>query len=282
MLLLALGMPAWSADGGVAQAMPSDPAGSSPHEADTAAIRMHRLHHLEVRLSTDPAVLHAQCRYESEISTAPPPKHLALTFDDGPQPTQTEYILEVLHRHNARATFFMVGEQVKKHPEVVAKVLAEGHHLIANHSWDHPNFHDIDAAAQTLQVERAEQALAPEMAHKLFRYPYGNASCETNAYLRQQGYQIVGWHIDSCDWAFDRSGRVDAKEAAICGVLPQFQDDYVGHVMASIRAHNGGIVLMHEIHPNTLKKLDAILDLAVADGFVFDAIDAAGFSNSMR
>ena len=281
-VLLLWSVPAMCADTVATAATPPSAAASSPHEGDTANIRLHRLRHLDARLNTDPADLHAQCRYESEISTRPPQKHLALTFDDGPEPVQTEYILEVLRRHGARATFFMIGEQVKKDPELLAKVLADGHHLVANHSWDHPNFHAISVAEQLQEVEATEQALAQNMPHKLFRYPYGNSTCETNAYLHKQGYQIIGWHIDSCDWAFDKTGSVDAREAATCAVLPQFQSDYVGHVIASMRAHNGGIVLMHEIHPNTLKKLDEILQQAVADGFVFDALDAPEFDSSMR
>jgi len=261
---------------------PHESAASSAHALDSATMRLHRLHHLDVKLSTDAADLRARCRYESEISTVAPAKVLALTFDDGPEPVQTEHILDVLRRHHIKATFFMIGEQVKRYPELVAKVTAEGHHLIANHSWDHPNFHSIDVADQTLQVEKTEQELAGIMTHKFFRYPYGNSTCETNDYLHKLGYKIVGWHIDSCDWAFDKSGEVDAKEAATCGVLPQYEKDYVGHVLSAMRAHNGGIVLMHEIHPNTLKKLEEIIELALADGYSFDSIDAAEFVGAMR
>ena len=282
-LLLALALPAL-AEGDPAVAVPPAAPASSAHDhlVDTAKIRLHRLNHLDAKLNTDPAELHAQCRYESEISTAAPARHLALTFDDGPEPGQTELILEVLKRHHVPATFFMIGEQVQKYPELVAQVLADGHHLVANHSWDHPNFHSIDAAEQLQEVAKAEKVLAKDMEHKLFRYPYGNATCQTNNYLHQQGYKIVGWHIDSCDWAFDRTGEVDPKEAATCGVLAPYRKDYVGHVLSAIRAHNGGIVLMHEIHPNTLKKLDEIIQLAQAGGFVFDTIDAADFSSAMR
>ena len=260
----------------------TDKAGESSHAADTATIRVHRLRHFDAKLNTDVAQLRAQCRYESEISTVAPHKVLALTFDDGPEPVQTEYILNVLRQRHIKATFFMIGEQVKKYPELVAKVIAEGHHQVANHSWDHPNFHSIDVAEQALQVEKTGQELSGVMTQKLFRYPYGNATCETNDYLHKQGYKIVGWHIDSCDWAFERTGGVDPKEAATCGVLPQFHNDYVGHVLSAIRAHNGGIVLMHEIHPNTLRKLGEIIELALADGYSFDSIDAAEFDRDMR
>jgi peptidoglycan-N-acetylglucosamine deacetylase len=230
----------------------------------------------------DPKELHDTCRYESEISTVPPQKKLALTFDDGPEPVQTEYILGVLKKYDVKATFFMVGEMVKKHPELIEKVMAEGHHLVANHSWDHPNFHHISVTNQAQQVNETELAMDKRMGKKLFRYPYGNSTCETNDLLRKQGYKIVGWHIDSCDWAFDKNGTVDAKEAATCGVLRQFHGDYVGHVMSAIRAHNGGIILMHEIHPNTLKKLDEIVRTALEEGYTFDSIDAAEFESSMR
>lgn len=253
-----------------------------PHPVDAATIRRHRLNHFNAKLNTDPAELHARCAYESDISTAPPKKLVALTFDDGPAPGHTEFILDTLKRYNIRAAFFMIGDQAQRHPQLVARVEAEGHHLIGNHSWDHPNFHSIDGDEQKHEVEKTEAVLRNSMSHRLFRYPYGNSSCETNDLLHRSGYKIVGWHIDSCDWAFDKSGVVDAKEAATCGVLPQFHKDYVGHVLSTLRAHNGGIVLMHEIHPNTLQKLDAIITSALEDGFVFGSLDDPAFANSMR
>lgn len=253
-----------------------------PHPVDAATIRLHRLNHFNVKLNTDSAELHARCTYESDISTAPPKKLVVLTFDDGPAPGHTEFILDTLKRHQIRAAFFMIGEQAQRHPELVARVAAEGHHLIGNYSWDHPNFHSIDAAEQALEVEKSEGVLINKMSPRLFRYPYGNSSCETNELLHRNGYKIVGWHIDSCDWAFDKSGIVDAKEAAICGVLPQFHKDYVGHVLSALRAHNGGIILMHEIHPNTLQKLDAIITAALEDGFVFGSLDDPAFAQAMR
>ena len=252
------------------------------HAEHTASIRLHRLSHFEARLNTDPVELHATCRFVSELSTPAPAKRIALTFDDGPESGQTEFILETLKRHNVRATFFMIGEQAKRHPELVAKVLAEGHNLIGNHSWNHPNFHSLGEADQAAEVQRTEDVLTKELQPRLFRYPYGNSTCPTNAMLHSAGYKIVGWHVDSCDWAFDKVGAVGSKEAAICGVLPQFQKDYVGHVLSAIRAHDGGIVLMHEIHPNTLRHLDAIITAALKDGYVFGSIDDSEFSQSMR
>lgn len=275
-------LPIWVWAQSLATSPPAPDEVVAHHVDHTASIRLHRLNHFEARLNTDPAELHAACRFVSELSTPAPAKRVALTFDDGPEPGQTEFILETLKRHKVHATFFMIGEQAKRHPELVAKVLAEGHNLIGNHSWNHPNFHSLGAADQAAEVRRTEDILTRELQPRLFRYPYGNSTCQTNTMLHSAGYKIVGWHVDSCDWAFDKNGAVGPKEAAICGVLPQFQKDYAGHVLSAIRAHDGGIVLMHEIHPNTLRHLDAIITAALKDGYVFGSIDDSEFDQSMR
>ena len=92
----------------------------------------------------------------------------------------------------------------------------------------------------------------------------------------------MGWHVDSCDWAFDANGGVDSKEALECGVLPAYRKDYVGHVLSALRAHRGGIVLMHEIHPNTLKSLEAIIEALLAAGYTFGSLKDEGFAGSLR
>ena len=251
-------------------------------EAHRQAIRTHRLQHLQDRINIDPQVLHDTCRYESDIATPAPLRRIALTFDDGPEPGQTELILQVLARYKIHATFFMIGEKVKRHPELVAAVRQSGQHLIGNHSWDHPNFHAITVQEQAQEVQAGQAALSDALTLKLFRYPYGNASCETNTLLKAQGYRIVGWHIDSCDWAFDRDGSVDDKEALECGVLSVYKNDYVGHVLATVRAHRGGIVLMHEIHPHTIASLETIIQALLADGYTFGTLDEPEFAASLR
>ena len=262
-----------------AEPEPSELAAGNAHRA---AIRMHRLQHLDERVNTAPETLKANCRFESDIASHPPLHRVALTFDDGPEPVQTELILKVLAHYDIRATFFMIGEKAKRHPELVAEVLKSGHHLLGNHSWDHPNFHSIPVDAQAQEVRAGEAALGAALTRKLFRYPYGNSTCETNALLKTSGYQMVGWHVDSCDWAFDRSGTIDDKEALECGVLAANKNDYVGHVMSALRAHRGGIVLMHEIHPNTVAALEAVIQSILAAGYSFGALDDEDFVPSLR
>ena len=257
---------------------------SARHTADDEAgqTRQHHLKRLTDRLTIEPAILDRNCKYESDIASAPPLNRVALTFDDGPTPGGTEHILELLKKYNIPATFFMIGEKAKQYPELVAEVRAASHLVIANHSWTHPNFHELSPAAQADEVLRDDTLLGAAFEPKLFRYPFGNSTCETNQLVRTHGYKIVGWHIDSCDWAFDKTGTVDSKEASSCGVALQYQSDYVGHVVAAARARKGGIILMHEIHRNTLNQLEAVIDRLLAAGFVFGTVTDADFQSSLR
>jgi peptidoglycan/xylan/chitin deacetylase (PgdA/CDA1 family) len=237
---------------------------------------------LDDRLKIEPAVLRQTCKYESEISTAPPARHVVLSFDDGPESGQTEYILEILKKHDINGTFFLIGEKAKSHPALVDNILESGRHTVGNHSWSHPNFHELSLNQQADEVLKYEEAPAHGPVKLLFRYPYGNSSCETNNLLHSRGYRIVGWHVDSCDWAFDKAGTVDAKEAISCGVLAQNKKNFVEHVVSTVRAHNGGIVLLHEIHPNTIKKLEEIIVRLKEEGFIFGSIEDLDFIPSLR
>jgi peptidoglycan/xylan/chitin deacetylase (PgdA/CDA1 family) len=254
-----------------------------PNEEDAKqAIQVHRLKHLEAKRNIDPETLKANCRYESEISTAPPKGKVILSFDDGPDPSESAYILEVLAKHNISGTFFLVGHRVQQHPELVEEIRSKNVHIIGNHSWSHPNFHELNVREELSEIENTRAVLPNEVKTMFFRYPYGNSTCEGNEIAHKQGYRIVGWHVDSCDWAFDHHGSVDAKEALSCGVLPQNMHNFVEHVISSVRAHNGGILLMHEIHHNTLHQLEEIIIQLKSEGFDFTNIEDPTFTNSLR
>ena len=248
----------------------------------TDLIRHYRFNHLQDKSEANQDVLKDQCRYESEVSTAPPKGKVILSFDDGPNPQQTPYILDILAKHNVPGSFFLVGHRVKQHPNLVEKILATRTHVIGNHSWDHPNFHEISSEEQIDEVLKTKEILPSPIGQLFFRYPYGNSTCDANKFIHQQGYKIVGWHIDSCDWAFDSHGFVDSKEALSCGVLPQNTHNFVNHVVSSIRAHNGGILLMHEIHPSTVRQLEEIVIQLKNSGFIFTTVEDSAFIPVMR
>jgi peptidoglycan/xylan/chitin deacetylase (PgdA/CDA1 family) len=254
----------------------------SAQEIATDLIRFHRFDHLQFKADQNQEALKNQCRYESEVSIAPPKGKVILSFDDGPNPEQTPYILDILAKHNIPGSFFLVGHRAKQHPELIEKILLTRKHVIGNHSWNHPNFHEISPEEQFTEISKTKDALPPSSGHLFFRYPYGNSTCNANQFLHQQGYKIVGWHIDSCDWAFDSHGFVDSKEALSCGVLPQNTHNFVNHVVSSIRAHNGGILLMHEIHPSTLHQLEEIVIQLKASSFIFTTVEDSAFESVMR
>ena len=251
-------------------------------EREKEHIRQIHLNALVEHLSKPAQDLRDQCRFESDIATPAPKGLVALTFDDGPEPEQTPHILEVLARHGVPATFFLIGEKMQRHPELVQMVLAHKEHMIASHSWSHPNFHEISPDTQQTEIQRGLDQMPARLTPKLYRYPYGNATCFGNDLLHSQGYRIVGWHVDSCDWAFDRNGTVALHEALSCGVAPQYRSDFVGHVAASVRERHGGIVLMHEIHPKTLAQLNEVIEAIQKDGYTFVRLDDPRLQPSLR
>ncbi|MEX2589721.1 MAG: polysaccharide deacetylase family protein, partial [Chitinophagales bacterium] len=94
---------------------------------------------------------------------------LFLTFDDGPTPEVTTWVLDLLKKHNAKATFFCLGKNVERYPQIFERILAEGH-SIGNHSYDHPRGKDCDNKIYFENIEKA----ADLVKSKLFRPPYGS------------------------------------------------------------------------------------------------------------
>ncbi len=284
LLLLMFALAARGQPDAVAPAASAASASLASHAATHAeALRRTHLTRLQEHLDTPEEELHRTCRFESDIATLPPQDVVALTFDDGPEPVHTEAILQVLARHQVPATFFLIAEKAHAHPELVAAMKALPGAVVGNHTWSHPNFHDIPVDQQRAEIARADALLRPQLdAAPVFRYPYGNSSCEGNEQVHALGYRIVGWHVDSCDWAFDSPEGLTAREALSCGVLPAFRHDYIGHILSGVRAHRGGIVLMHETQHITVDNLDALVTRLQAEGYRFATPESEEFATSLR
>ena len=255
------------------------------HGAAEHAEKSRRAHlrRLQERLDTPAEELKRSCRFESEISTLPPPGVVALTFDDGPEPGHTEAILATLAREGVPATFFPIADKAERYPALIERMRALPGAVVGNHTWSHPNFHDIAVTEQLQEIDRSDALLRADAAPAmLFRYPYGNSSCDANTRAHALGYRIVGWHVDSCDWAYAGPEGLTVREALSCGVLPAFRHDMVGHVLSGVRAHRGGIVLMHETHENTVQALDELIHRLKADGYVFTTPADPVFAASLR
>lgn len=125
-----------------------------------------------------------------------------ITFDDGPVPEVTPRVLEILRNYGVKATFFAIGDNVRKYPELFQQILHEGHR-IGNHSYRHYNAWKVSADVYLQDVEEA----AKYIPSALFRPPYGKLTWRILFALRKK-YRIVMWEVISCD--FD--GRVTAAQ----------------------------------------------------------------------
>ncbi len=127
-------------------------------------------------------------------------KAVYLTFDDGPTPEITEWVLAELKKHEAKATFFCIGNNIEKHPSIFSKILQEGH-AIGNHTFNHLNGWKTDKTAyvqNALQCAKAIEAFAYKS--KLFRPPYGKIKPSQAKALRDTGYQVIMWDVLSADF----------------------------------------------------------------------------------
>jgi len=127
-----------------------------------------------------------------------PTKTLYLTFDDGPHPYLTDWILAELAKYDAKATFFCLGTQLLTYPEIADNIIRH-QHTIANHSYTHCSGWSTSTSSYIDDVEKC-QALFPSAHPKLFRPPYGRITRRQSQKLIQLGYQIVLWDVMSGDF----------------------------------------------------------------------------------
>lgn len=148
----------------------------------------------------------------------------ALTFDDGPNPQATPQLLEILERHGARATFFMVGKAAARHPELVARVAAGGH-AVGNHSWDHPSLPLLRRRGRRAQIRWCGEALAPH-GTALLRPPYGHQSLASRFDAWRLGYRVVAWSAMAEDWLDDPADRLLERldDQVVPGAIVLFHD----------------------------------------------------------
>ena len=182
-------------------------------------------------------------------------KKIALTFDDGPHPVYTEQMLEVLEEAQVPATFFILGQNIEGHEELV-KDIAEKGHLIGNHTFHHVQITGLPAEQAYEEIEETSQ-LIEELTGKSTEYvrpPFGtwNEGLESNLDLIP-----VMWTIDTLDWT------------------TQNVDSIVNHVVKN--AGENDIILMHDSYKSTVQATERIIRLLKADGFEFVTVDEVLF-----
>lgn len=131
----------------------------------------------------------------------PHTRQIALTFDDVPDSRYTPQVLDALKANGIKATFFIVGHRAQKHPDIVRRIIREGH-AIGNHSYTHPDFRKASMERFKSQIWRTERVLYGTTGYrpKLIRPPYGEITEPQIRWARRNGYMIVNWDVDSLDW----------------------------------------------------------------------------------
>jgi len=177
--------------------------------------------------------------------------YIAMTFDDGPSATLTPKLLDLLAAHHIKATFFVIGENVAEHPEVVARAAREGHE-IGNHSWSHPNFGKMSDESVRRQLQQTDDAIKNATGKRptLMRPPYGSITTREKRWIHDEfGYDIILWDVDPYDWK--RPGPAVVRARILKETRP------------------GSIVLSHDIHPGTIEAMPSTFDELQAKGFKF-------------
>ncbi|WP_031427222.1 polysaccharide deacetylase family protein [Flavimarina sp. Hel_I_48] len=195
-------------------------------------------------------------------------KILFLTFDDGPIPMVTPWVLELLRKYDAKATFFVIGENVAKHPEIFQDVLYNGHR-IGNHTYNHLNgkkselkfyWENIIKTDQKIQenIQKTapERYLAYHKKQKLFRPPYGQLRSNQAKLLKKKGYTIVLYDVLAYDWDKSTTGNKCSKNV-------------LNH------AENGSIILFHDslkAYENIKIALPKVLESFAREGYTFKSL----------
>lgn len=199
--------------------------------------------------------------FGSELSTLPiraeetpkETKRVALTFDDGPSEKYTAEILDLLDQYQVKATFFVVGSNVCKNPDLLRLEVAKGHE-IGNHTFTHPHLKSIDRVSLEDELQKTADAVYAISGKrlKLFRPPEGYRSKAVASATQNLGYQQVFWTIDTTDWAHNSTKNI------------------VATIKKNVK--DGSIILMHDYiagESHTAEALRQIIPYLKEQGYQF-------------
>lgn len=178
-------------------------------------------------------------------------KKIALTFDDGPHPEYTLQMLDLLKEKKVKATFFLLGQQVEKYPDIVKRMEAEGH-LIGNHSYKHEQLSKLSSIQACSQVNKTNELIYAITGKypEYLRPPFGDwkdkLDCEVNMIE-------VLWDVDTRDWSSQNKEKIVKK------------------VVTNVK--EGDIILMHDSFQSTVSATEEIIDILQKDGYEFVTVE---------
>lgn len=195
-------------------------------------------------------------RYQAIYIGSPTQKKVYLTFDEGYEKGYTSGILDVLHKHHVPAAFFITGHYIKKHPDLVQRMVAEGH-TVGNHTMTHPSLRGLPTGqveAQLSGVNDAFKVLTGQSMHYL-RPPRGEYDENALATAGRMGYRTVFWSLAMADWLPLPGGPAESRGTV------------------SSRLHNGAVILLHAVSPDNAAAMDQILQDIKDAGYSFGTLD---------
>lgn len=186
-------------------------------------------------------------------------KRMVLTFDDGPNPPYTSMILDILKKHKARAIFFLLGYNVKRHPKVALRIKQEGH-IIGNHSFSHKDLKGLFRFQIKREIEKTERIFSGALGikPKLFRGPYGNYNKKVEDVVKSKGYKTLNWDICPQDWESLPAETIAER------VISQAKDGAV------VLLHDGSNIRQGKSRIRTVCAVEIIIKKLKNRGFVFD------------
>ena len=193
-----------------------------------------------------PQITFSQCRVEGP--------YIAMTFDDGPHGANTPRLLDMLKQRGIKATFFVVGQCAAEFPDIMKRIVAEGHE-IASHSWSHPQLTKMGEEGVTDQLQKTHDIIrhTTGVEPKVMRPPFGAFTPNQRAWANKKwGYKIIMWDVDPLDWKVRNAEHVKSE------ILRQ--------------TVAGSIILTHDIHKSTIDAMPETLDGLTAKGFKFVSV----------
>lgn len=192
-------------------------------------------------------------------------KEVILSFDDGPHPTLSKMVVDMLDRIGAKAHFFQLGKSVQAYPGITKYVAARGH-SIGNHSWDHADFKTLSFEEQLSQISDTNKIIINTIGRidPFFRYPYGSTTIDMNQFLKAHSEANFLWSIDSNDWRkinTDESIRTNAQ--------------VVKETLDQLDQRGRGLVLFHDVHTRTIELLPTFLTALYKKGYKIVLLQAA-------
>ncbi len=178
-------------------------------------------------------------------------KKIALTFDDGPDSEYTPMLLDGLAERKVKATFFVIGKQAEEQPEIMRRLVKEGH-LIGNHTYNHVDIRHMTESAAKEEILKANEVITEYTGEEpcFLRPPFGNGSSRLEKDIEM--IQVL-WTIDTMDWACK-------NEAKICNT-----------VYREIKENS--IILMHDEYPSSVRAALSIIDQLKKEGYEFVTVD---------